>query len=127
MSSEMESRIARLEAADGASVPGTTLSRCWLEASLFAEYDLGEPPEGNGEVVWGLWVGGLCEPKQFVYGRTMAEAVEKMELKLGLLPACDYCEAREGVVFVAEVNTWFCPACLKMEQDRMSCRGGNDG
>lgn len=82
---DIDTRLEALEAAEGASVPGTMLNRAQMDARLFAEHGLGEPPAGTESVtVWCLGLGASWEPKEFFYGHTIVEALEKAELLYGV-------------------------------------------
>lgn len=117
---DIDTRLEALEQADGASVPGTSLTRILMDVKLFAKYGLGEPStDAESVTLWCLGIGAPWKPKYFFYGCTIVEALEKAEEAFELI-LCDYCNTSDDVVFVAEANSWFCPTCLRVEQEKAS-------
>jgi len=70
------------------SAPGTTWSRALMDVSLARKHGLKIPAGWDKEwiLAWCLAIGGLNEPKHFVYGLTMRECFLRLrkQVKSGL-------------------------------------------
>ena len=67
------------------TVPGTAISRVSLAHTLFKKEGIKlEVPfnKNSSSVVWCLALGPMSMPKDFFYGNTIKEAVERAERKL---------------------------------------------
>lgn len=79
----IEQRIKKLERTS--SVPGTILSRVWLDAELLPRFHLAFPrTEKLREryLVWCLALGNVYAPKAMFYGMTILEALKRAEAAL---------------------------------------------
>lgn len=65
-------------------VPGTCLQRTLMEVSLARTHGIYVPPDHKREdiLVWGLGIGGLMDPKTFVFDLTVRGVVRRANVLL---------------------------------------------
>jgi len=74
----IEKLIAELEESSGLySVPGTLIDRVVCDARILNKQGIKTPPDKQSVHAWCVGVGGIMEPKMFVYGLTVRDALER--------------------------------------------------
>jgi len=87
--SNLDKEILDLEAALGFGpgfAPGTMINRVLVDLCILRKEDgIERTPEENSKgyaMIWSLALGKMSEPKQFFYGRTIAQAIENAKRQL---------------------------------------------
>jgi hypothetical protein len=87
----LDQRVDALEGKTGVGVCGTVLQKILMDNKLLVEKGLKvKDANRQSQLIWTLGIGGLLDPKMWVYGHTIEEAVTAAErlLKAGTALNC---------------------------------------
>jgi hypothetical protein len=78
----LDQRVDLLESRSGVGVHGTIIQRILIDTALLPQKGLEPLHDRQSHLVWTLGIGGLLDPKMWVYGHTIEESIQKAEYLL---------------------------------------------